>query len=51
MENAAMLALKSTQDAFAGETERLGLKTERDAVPLVKEVRRGVWDERRPRND
>jgi len=46
MENAAMVALKNAQDAFAVEAERLGLKTERDVVALVKEVRREVWDER-----
>jgi AbrB family looped-hinge helix DNA binding protein len=51
MENAAMVALKNAQDAFAGEAERLGLKTEQDVVALVKEVRREVWDERHARND
>ena len=51
MENAAMVALKNAQDAFAGEAERLGLKTEQDVVTLVKEVRREVWDERHARND
>jgi AbrB family looped-hinge helix DNA binding protein len=40
MENAAMIALKNAQDAFAGESERLGLKTEQDVVSLVKDVRR-----------
>ena len=51
MENAAMVALKNAQDAFAGEAERLGLKTEQDVVTLVKEVRREVWDDRHARND
>jgi AbrB family looped-hinge helix DNA binding protein len=51
MENATMVALKNAQDAFAGEAERLGLKTEQDVVDLVKEVRREVWDERHARND
>jgi AbrB family looped-hinge helix DNA binding protein len=51
MENATMIALKNAQDAFAGEAERLGLKTEQDVVDLVKEVRREVWDERHARND
>lgn len=51
MENAAMVALKNAQDAFAGEAERLGLKAEQDVVALVKEVRREVWDERHARND
>ena len=51
MENAAMIALKNAQDAFAGEAERLGLKTEQDVVDLVKEVRREVWEENHARND
>jgi len=51
MENAAMIALKNAQDAFAGEAERLGLKTEQDVVDLVKEVRREVWEQRHARND
>ena len=42
MENATMVALKNAQDAFAGEAERLGLKTEQDVVDLVKEVRREI---------
>jgi AbrB family looped-hinge helix DNA binding protein len=40
MENAVMLALKDAQDAFRGEAERAGLKTEEDVVAMVKEVRR-----------
>lgn len=40
MENAAMVALKNAQDAFAGEAERLGLKSEQDVVDMIKEVRR-----------
>ena len=36
----AMLALKDAQDAFLGEAERLGLKTEQDVAAMVKEVRR-----------
>jgi hypothetical protein len=51
IENAAMIALKNAQDAFAGEAERLGLKTEQDVVDLVKEVRRKVWEETHARND
>ena len=47
IENAAMIALKSAQDAFAGEAEQLGLKTEQDVVDMVKEVRREVWEESR----
>jgi len=40
MENAVLLALKDVQDAFRGEAERLGLKTEEDVVAMVKEVRK-----------
>jgi len=50
IENAAMLALKTAQDAFAGEAEQLGIKTEQDVVDLVKEVRREVWEERHANN-
>ena len=46
IENAAMIALKTAQDAFAGEAERLDIKTEQDVVDLVQEVRREVWEER-----
>ncbi len=51
VENAAMVALKSAQDAFAGEAERLGLKTEQDVVNMVKDVRRETWEERHARDD
>lgn len=51
VENAAMIALKNAQNAFAGEAERLGLKTEQDVVDLVKDVRRDVWEERHARDD
>ncbi len=51
MDNAAMIALKSAQDAFVGEAERLGLKTEQDVIDMVKDVRREVWEENRARND
>ena len=43
MENSVMIALKKAQDAFAGEAERLGLKTEQDVVDMVKDVRREIW--------
>lgn len=51
MENAAMISLKNAQDAFAGEAERLGLKTEQDVVNLVKDVRRETWEENHARHD
>ena len=47
IENAVMIALKDTQNAFAGEAERLGLKTEQDVVDLVKEVRGEMWKDTR----
>ena len=40
MENSVMLALKDAQDAFRGEAERLGLKTEQDVAAMVKDIRR-----------
>jgi len=45
MESAVMIALKNAQNAFTGEAERLGLKTEQDVVDLVKAVRREIWEE------
>lgn len=51
MENAAMIALKCVQDAFAGEAELLSLKTEQDIVNLVREVRRKAWEESHARDD
>ena len=50
IENAAMIALKTAQDAFTGEAERLDIKTEQDVVALVKEVRRELWEERHADN-
>lgn len=50
MENAAMIALKSAQDAFEGEAQRLGLETEQDVVDMVKEVRRELREESNARN-
>ncbi|SDN13356.1 AbrB/MazE/SpoVT family DNA-binding domain-containing protein [Acetanaerobacterium elongatum] len=51
IDNAAMISLRSAQNAFAGEAERLGLKTEQDVVNLVKDVRREIWEENHARND
>ncbi len=51
MENAAMVALKNAQTAFAGEAERLGLETEQDVVGMVKEVRDKLWKEGHVRDD
>lgn len=38
--NASVLALEKAQKAFAGEAERLGLKTEQDVVDMVSEIRK-----------
>ncbi len=40
LENAAMVALATVQEAFRGEADRLGLKSEQDVVDMIKEVRR-----------
>ncbi|MDR1274985.1 MAG: AbrB/MazE/SpoVT family DNA-binding domain-containing protein [Candidatus Accumulibacter sp.] len=37
--NASVLALERAQKAFAGEAERLGLKTEQDIVDVVNTIR------------
>lgn len=50
MENAAMIALKNAQNAFVGEAERIGLKSEQDVVNMVKEVRRETWEENHAHN-
>lgn len=51
MENAAMVALRTAQDAFHGEAERLGLKSEQDVVDMVKEVRRTRRKDAHARDD
>jgi len=40
IKNSAMLALEEVQEAFEGETERLGLISEDDVVELVKKHRK-----------
>ena len=35
-----MLALEEIQEAFEGEAERLGLKTDQDIVQLIKKFRK-----------
>lgn len=51
MENSAMVALREVQEAFKGEAERLGIKTEQDVVDMVKEVRAEMWKEAHADND
>ena len=50
MENSTRVALREVQDAFEGEAERLGLKTEEDVVDLVKQIRKEKWDKRHANN-
>lgn len=40
MENSTKIALREVQEAFKGEAERVGLKTEEDVVKLIKQIRR-----------
>ena len=40
IKNSSMLALEKIQDAFEGEAERLGLKTEEDVVKMIKKSRK-----------
>ena len=49
--NPLSLAIANAQQAFAGEAERLGLKTEEDVVKLVKEVRQEMWERCNANND
>ena len=50
IENASMVALKSAQDSFVGETEHLGLKTDKDVVNMIKDVRKEIREERNASN-
>jgi len=50
VENAALVAINRMQEAFAGEAERLGLQNEDDVAAMVKEIRRGRWEDRRADN-
>ena len=49
--NPLSTAIENAQKAFAGEAERLGLKTETDVVELVKEVRKEMWESQNANND
>lgn len=49
--NASLLALEKVQAAFAGEAERLGLRTEQDIVDMLKEVRADMNRERHADSD
>lgn len=40
IKNSAMIALEKIQEAFEGEAERLGLKTEDDVVKMIKDFRK-----------
>jgi len=49
--NASVMALEKVRKAFAGEAERLGLKTEQDIVDIVKEIRKEMNLERYANSD
>ena len=49
--NASILAFEQVREAFRGEAERLGLKTEQDVVDLVKDVRKELVRERYENTD
>lgn len=38
--NSSLLALREAQEAFAGEAEKAGVKTEQDVVDMIKDLRR-----------
>lgn len=40
IKNSAMIALEKVQDAFEGEAERLGIKTDEDVIKLLKKFRK-----------
>jgi AbrB family looped-hinge helix DNA binding protein len=50
VENAAMVAINRMQEAFAGEAERLGLKSEDDVVAMIKDIRRDRWEKKHADN-
>jgi AbrB family looped-hinge helix DNA binding protein len=40
--NASVLAIEQARIAFAGEADRVGLKTEQDIVDMVKDIRKAM---------
>jgi AbrB family looped-hinge helix DNA binding protein len=50
VENAAKTAFSNLRVGFAGEAERLGLRSEDDVAALVDEVRAEMWGERNADN-
>lgn len=51
IENSTRVALMEAQEAFKGEAERLGLKTEQDVVDMVKNIRKELQEEKNENND
>lgn len=45
IENSTRVALMEAQEAFKGEAEHLGLKTEQDVVDMVKQIRKELQEE------
>lgn len=50
VENSTRVALMEAQEAFKGEVERLGLKTEQDVVDMVKQIRKELREEKNADN-
>lgn len=50
VENSTRVALMEAQEAFKGEAERLGLKTEQDVVDMVKQIRKELQEEKNADN-
>ncbi|MEA4964063.1 AbrB/MazE/SpoVT family DNA-binding domain-containing protein [Lutispora sp.] len=46
IENSTRVALMEAQEAFKGEAERLGLKTEQDVVDMIKQIRKELQEEK-----
>ena len=47
IENAALFAITSLQNAFEGEAERSGFENEDDVTAMVKKIRNERWEERK----
>lgn len=50
VENSTRVALMEAQEAFNGEAERLGLKTEQDVVDMIKKIRKELQEEKNADN-
>ena len=50
VENSTRMAIANAQEAFSGEAERLGLRTEQDIVDLIKQIRKEIKVEKNAGN-